>query len=305
MTVGISGRSDGGARPYSRTIPTIIPRRGAASDRMLPLVLAPLIALAVGAAFALIVLFGVAGEWRSAVDGGVSITIPAQDAAQDAIDGLIEDLTLAEGVSTVRRLPTLEVEALIAPWLGSSLPSLEGRLPAVIEVELSEPGLIVTASLRSLTMGLMPQARFEDHAGRLDGLLRVLTGLRVAAALCLIIVVVACLVSVVASTRASLSVHHRIVDTLYTLGADDRFIAKAFEGHVRRLVLRGCLMGLLVAPVGLLLVTLGSGLADRLWPGTMGFVLAITAALLLPLLLVLLSGLSARVTVMRRLADYL
>lgn len=285
-------------------IAPILPRHGGAADRVMPWVLAPMICLAVAAAIALVGLFGIAGQWRDGLAGGATVVIPAGAATDEDVASLLDRLMLAPEVSSVRRISGDEVEALVAPWLGVGASTDGLPLPILLDIRFAGLGT-APPGLEALVADALPAARLEDHGRRLSDLLRLIGGLQMAALIGLALILVTATITMVAATQASLAAHRRIVDTLYTLGADDRFITRAFERHARRLAARGALIGAIGAPLVIAAVVVGSGLGDRLWPGAVGLAVAVLVGLAMPPALVLLAGLSARVTVHRHLQDLL
>ncbi len=107
------------------------------------------------------------------------------------------------------------------------------------------------------------------------------------------------MLSVVFATRSGLSIHHRIIELLHLIGAQDGYIAKQFGRHNQRLAFFGALIGLLIAlPVSALIAWLGLRAG---WP-IPSLVLSPTFIALIvaiPFIVAMVAGITATRTVLR------
>ncbi len=190
---------------------------------------------------------------------------------------------------------------LIKPWLGNDIPSDIVPLPRIIEITLSQPGADLTA-LRKKALSIAPDAEIDDHAQWISQytslLLALEWGLWVAAMLFL----ATTLAIVVLTTRASIKIHHRVIQILHTIGAFDSYIAGQFQFNAFLVAGRGALAGSFAALLFyLLLCFMTSGVAAPLLPS---FHLGLSHVLLfalLPLLVGIGALISSRLTVLAEL----
>ena len=117
------------------------------------------------------------------------------------------------------------------------------------------------------------------------------------------VTVTAAAVTVVFVTRSGLAVHGTIIELLHLIGAEDRFIARQFEFHALKLGFLGSLPGLALAAASLAFLGAMAGRIDAPLLPRLTLAPAQWAVLaILPLVVGAIAMVTARVTVMRRLA---
>ncbi len=135
---------------------------------------------------------------------------------------------VAPGVAGARVLTEAENQALLAPWLGRDADVANLPLPVLIDVTLAGRGPDEEDLRRQLSLAA-PGAIYDDHAEWRAPLVTAAQGLRIVAGIgvALAIGALAAMVSVAAS--ATLWSGAEVVRTLQLIGAEDRFISRAFE----------------------------------------------------------------------------
>ncbi len=279
-----------------------------------PWVLALMVSFTLLAAAAGLVLVRAADGITGAIAGRVTVQLldadPEKRAAQAST--IRRAAAAAPFVRGARIVERDEMLAMMAQWFGTSQggtdPVVDALpLPALVDIDLmSARADDQLQRLGALVRELAPDARIIPHAQWLEPvarLIRLLAWLVVALALLMILASVAI---VMLTARAALNLHMPTIHMLHQIGATDRQICRMFQ---RRIAIDSG-YGIALGSVGaaLVLVLIGwqlrgvtAGLADGAAIGPWG--LAMLAAL--PLLALTLAALTARITLMRRLARLL
>jgi cell division transport system permease protein len=163
----------------------------------------------------------------------VTVTLPLTEAADGAGDiaAALEALRDTPGVLAATPVPGEELRALMKPWLGEARGDVDLPLPRLIDVTLdplATPDLPVLENrLREAVSGatIGVEAVAIDHAERMAALVRGWTG---AAGL---VVLLAALLGIRATTRLSLRLNADSVELLRWMGASNRYLADQLEGH--------------------------------------------------------------------------
>lgn len=210
---------------------------------------------------------------------------PAQIAAQTT--AVLEVLRTTPGIASTRVLEADEQRALLAPWFGPDLPVEALALPRLIEI-IEAPSGFDAVGLRLRLAAEAPGAVLDDHTRWRRPLVQAAGGLRTLAVLSVVLIAGTMAAMIALAASASLAANVQVIRVLRLVGAQDRFIARAF---VRRFTLRGflgALLGTAAAMAGLALLPAGQEEAGFL--SDLGFT---GAGWLVPLLIPPLAGLVA------------
>lgn len=246
--------------------------------------------------------------WTSELRTALTVQIPGDtsQAIEDRTAMAVRVLETTEGVVEFRVLPQEEAEGLVRPWLGDVAVNAFFNVPAVIEVrtELSLQDDIEL--LRSRMGAAAPGAIVNDHGSwknRLEASVRSIQYL--AFSVFLLVMGAACAVAIFAA-RAGLAANHEVVSILHLVGASDNFIASQVQQRFLVLGLRGAMMGVALAIVFLFLISLLS-YANELdiafipsFSLTTGVILSL---FVVPVMTCLVTAFTARITVMKALAQ--
>jgi len=244
-----------------------------------------------------------ADQWGSGAFAVVTVQLPAT-ATEDDVQASLAEIRRTVGIEGAGRLAPEAVLALLEPWLGRGNVPEDLALPVLIDVRM-EPGASVDwDELRSRLAAVAPEASVETGMAWIDRLIDLARLLQVIALAVLAVVGAVAAVAVVFATRAGLAVHRQTVDLLHLLGAADGYVAAQFQVHALKMGLRGGVGGVAAAAALLAVLGYASGRLDApLLPdlalGTAGW----AAIALLPVATGALAMATARVTVMRALAQ--
>ena len=241
----------------------LVPTDSAAS-RALAAVIAILTFLAALCAGAAEIAVSSAGQWQGSVAQEVTVQVrPSAGRDIEADVRQAESLArAAPGIAGARIFTKAESERLLEPWLGSGLDLSDLPVPRLIALTLANDRAADLSALRTaLTTALPGVASLDDHAlwlQRLSTMANTFAGIGIGIVL---LVLFATGLAVVFATRGAMAGNREVVEVLHFVGADDDYIAKAFQSRFFRLGLRG---GVLGAGAALLTCAL-AGLLARMW----------------------------------------
>lgn len=178
-----------------------------------------------------------------------TIQIPARDA--DAVDSeeLLANIRATDWVAEASEISRDEMQSLIEPWLGNQEAIGNLPLPLLIEVRLHEDADIDLEAFERRVRQFAPHAELDDYQQWMDRFGHFSAGVQYTVAALAVMIVLTTLAIVVLAAKTALRLHQQTVEVLYTIGAQDDYIATQFQNNAMRLVLRGALLGTAVAAV--------------------------------------------------------
>jgi cell division transport system permease protein len=203
-------------------------------------VMAFLAALALGA---LLITERAALGWSEGLSGKITVQVlpPSQGAAREGLErevaAALAVLRATPGIAHAAALSEDEQLKLVKPWLGAESIVSDLPLPQLIDADLSPGSSVDIPALAAQLKRAAPDSILDDHShwvGRLRDLARTLVW---SAYGILFLIAVATAATVSFATRAGLEAHSEMVSLLHQMGAQSRFIARAFEWHYFRAAL--------------------------------------------------------------------
>ena len=221
----------------------VLPReQGAISLDVVIGVMAFLAALALGG---VLIAERAAQTWQAGLTGRITVQVlPQGDAPPEAeVNAAIDILRATPGVTRATPLSEADNLALVEPWLGRDAVIAALPFPRLIDVALAPGATPDIAALQQRLKAAAPHAVLDDH-GRWIARLRATANTVVLSALAVLaLIAVGTAATVAFATRAGLAAHREIVQLLHLMGAQDRFIARAFEWHYFVAALVASLLG--------------------------------------------------------------
>lgn len=268
----------------------------------LPWLIAFMVYLAIIALAGVLVLETMAGRWDKGMSGTLTVQIPAtgkdDDRRLEAAMGVIRAMP---GVFHAEALDTGRLMALLEPWLGASAGIEDFPLPRLIDVEVASGSRVDAAALSRRLAAVAPGSTVDDHGVWLNRLIRLIRTAEILAAVVMALIGLACVGTVIFTTRTGLAIHQEAIEVLHLIGAQDKYVARQFANRALSLGLRGGVAGMALAAPTLL----GLGALARSMEVLPDFSLsAVHWGVLagLPLIAALIAMVTARVTVLRTLA---
>ncbi|HEY8566796.1 MAG TPA: ABC transporter permease [Beijerinckiaceae bacterium] len=220
-----------------------------ASGRALVAVIAILTFLAALCAGAAELVSASSAQWRSSVAREATIQVrPRQGRDIEAdVARAAAVARAAPGVQEVRATSHEESARLLEPWLGAGLDFGELPVPRIVVVRLGEGPRPDLAPLRRALAEGVPGATLDDHAqwlARLSTMAATVVGVGVGL---VVLVIAAAGLAVAFATRGAMAGNREVVEVLHFVGAEDDYIARAFQRRFFQLGLVGGGIGGLAA----------------------------------------------------------
>jgi cell division transport system permease protein len=280
--------------------------------RFVTLVVIMMTALATLAVGGALIVQGLRTSWVDAVNGHMTIEIPANDGhgtvrgngvLQETATRIRSELEANENIADIRIMDHADIEKLVAPWLGENAGSEDLPLPSLIALTLTNPGdQKAIAAIAQTVSGIDPAATTETHQTWLGDLRRFSLVLLLASAAMAAITMACSILTVAGAVRARLAAHHGDIDLLHVMGATDNYIGGQFVRVVVYDVGRAALIG---TALGLILLKIAGLIAGELQSAmlpafhwNMGAFLWFLAV---PAIITALCFMAARFTVLRNL----
>lgn len=259
-----------------------------------------------------LIVKGLRAGWVDAVNGHMTIEIPASDSkgmvrGSDLLDDVsikINDAVSKDpAIADIHVMREDDIKKLVAPWLGADAGTTDLPLPRLIALTLKNPGddnaiARISQTVRSIDASSIT----ETHQAWLSDLKRFSLALLLAASAMAAATIGCTILTVTGAVKARLAAHQHDIDLLHVMGATDSYIGSQFVRVVVRSVGSAALTGMIIG-IGLLkaggMVAGGmgdAGLPDFNWD--FGALLWFAA---LPCLITGLCWLAAQFTVLRTL----
>ena len=226
----------------------LIPRDSVAG-RALVVVITIMTFLACLTAGAALLVADASRVWRSEVlrDATIQVKGGAGQDIESLVAKAVSIASKAKGVESAHAYSKAESERLLEPWLGSGLDLSQLPIPRLIVVRLGSQRPEDLAALRSALASAVPQANLDDHRIWAERLGTMADAVVVLAVALFALMIVAMGTAIGFATRGAMAGNREIVEVLHLVGASDKFIAREFQAHFRRLGLRGSMIGGLAA----------------------------------------------------------
>jgi cell division transport system permease protein len=226
----------------------LIPRDSVAG-RALVVVIAIMTFLACLTAGAALLVADASRIWRSEVlrDATIQVKVGAGEDIDALVAKAVSIASKAKGVESAHAYSKAESERLLEPWLGNGFDLSQLPIPQLIVVRLASQRPEDLAALRSALASAVPQANLDDHRAWAERLGTMADAIVVLAAALFALMILAMGTAIGFATRGAMAGNREIVEVLHLVGASDRFIAREFQTHFRRLGLRGSMIGGLAA----------------------------------------------------------
>ncbi|MDK3073370.1 cell division protein FtsX [Sedimentitalea sp. JM2-8] len=226
-----------------------------------------------------------ADRWADELARSATLRISAS-ADQRAVltEAALAILEQTPGVASARAMTPEEQAALLAPWFGASLPLDSLPVPQLIEVVADGPGYDAEG-LRLRLSAEIPGAVLDDHTRWREPLVRAAGSLRTLGVFSVLLIGCAMAAMITLAAHAGLAANAQVIEVLRLVGAQDRYIANAFERRFTLRALIGAAGGMALGVFGVALLP-SAGDADGFLTG-LGFQ---GAGWLVPLLVPLLGA---------------
>lgn len=207
-------------------------------------VMAVMVFLTVLAAALGLATLGAAGRLDRELAGRLTVQLVRSDDA--GVERLAAALRAMPQVRAVRVVPRAELGALLEPWLGDAGLDADLPMPAMIDVDLADPGEAAMAAVRARAAAA--GGSVDAHARWLAPVRGFIVSLGWLAAALVVLMGVATGGIVLLTARSGLDTHRDTIDVLHMLGSTDHQVSRLFQ---RRIALDTLVGGGIGAVLGL------------------------------------------------------
>ena len=188
------------------------------------------------------------GAWSADVLDEITVTVLPLDG--DPIDTRLQRVAAlldgTSGLSDVAIVPAAQSEALLTPWLGEGVDLSALPVPRLVTARRTGP---FDSAALSRSVDEVSGASLDDHTGWSERLSRMASAVSGGAIGALVLMLIATAISIVFATRSAIAANAATVEVLNLLGAEDRFVVRAFGRRFVGIGVRGAALGLAVALV--------------------------------------------------------
>lgn len=215
------------------------------ANRFLPWIIAFMVCLTGLTLAAVLTVQSALFRWSGEYFNSFTVQVPSGVVAEHNLDpqrlvGMLADNDWAE---SAREIPRAEMQSLIEPWLGSAA-TVEGLpLPLLVEVKLKSDAKVDVPALQKRLQRIAPGAEIDDYQLWMARFHAFSRNMQWIASGFAALMVTTTLALVVLAAKTSLRLHEKTVDVLYTIGAEDGYIARQFQRNASDLAFRGALLG--------------------------------------------------------------
>lgn len=274
------------------------------ATRFLPWIVALMVFLGALSLAAAAAIGSAIDSWDTDLAGRITVQVPAHQASPDALVRLIDALTATPGITKAATLDSDATRALVEPWLGTAGAGLDLPLPAVIDVETAAGTVFDVNLLAGRLVNIAPDVIVDDHRVWLAPLIRMARTVEYVAFAILALIGLTAIAAVIFATRSGLAVHAAIINLLHVMGAQDAYIARQFQMQAMVLGTRGGIIGSIAALIVLfVLTTMSAGIDVALLPSAPLSPVKWPLLIIVPVAAVIIAMATARVTVLRALAN--
>jgi cell division transport system permease protein len=228
------------------------------------------------------------------------LTVQAMRADEATVERLADALRGVPGVTRVMPVPRDQLAKLLEPWLGDAGLDADLPMPAMIDVDISEPG--TADRVRHAAAAIVPGARADAAAAWLSPVRSFVLSLAWLAGGIVLLVATATAAIVLLTARSGLDQHRDTIGVLHMLGSTDVQVAGLFQRRIALDTLVGGAIGtalalLTTALIGGRIAALDPAVAAGAGLGTVDWALLAAA----PLVFTALAAIAARVAVLSAL----
>jgi len=241
------------------------------------------------------------GDWQSQLSNTltVQVILESAEAWTEQTDIARHALTEALPGVDVDVLPQSEARELLQPWLGNA--ALPDNLPVPALISLTGEDMSL-AYVKSTLDAAGISANIDDntrYANQLRGTAKRLVGIGLGT---LLLILLAGLSVNIFATRAAMTSQKDIIRVLVQVGASDKFIARLFIGQAFRRGAIGALLGLGIAALLWLVLSVTSDWGGLGWTAVSSGVVDVFWLIGLGALFALICAAAAGMTSVRQLA---
>ena len=201
-----------------------------------------------------------AQAWVNDISSEITVELDPVNEADIEKKMTLVSLFLAKqkGITEVKPLTAEDSAKLLEPWLGQSSALQALPIPRLIAVEIDRSNPPDIDLIKTALSQNFEGVTLDDHR-RWQAEIRTLTRSAALGGIAVLGLVAAATIAVIVSaTRSAMASNREIIEVLYFVGVNERFISSEFERHFLGLGVRAGLMGAVAAAIAFLLLPLAT-----------------------------------------------
>ena len=251
--------------------------------------------------------------WSNPLENKITIEIPVQAQGSvlrspDDIMALQQDIIRAlaqdDNIRSAEAVSRDSLLKMVHGWLGESSFLDDIPLPALVSVELIKNSAAITQALQDRVQAIDQYSYIDTHASWLADLFKLTRTLQAGLLVIVSIIALTTVAAVVGAMKAQIEIHRSDVELLHLIGAQDSYISGQFVRHAGALSSIGSIAGMIAGIVILSVLMLFIGAQDyQIFPSAAFSFWLPLSFLAVPLIISIISALSARHTILTVLRD--
>ena len=252
--------------------------------------------------------FSTAKAWKAELQNTLTVQVlpVAETITSEAVNQVKTILTGIDTVKNITVLPDEYAKSLLAPWIGETPLPDDIELPVLLNVELNDGTKLDVAALNSTFEQAGLSANIDDHQQWESEFRKSVIGIQTLAILAFLLIFAAIMTAVIFATRSGLTGRRMLIDVLHQIGAAPNYTAQLFSRRYALTAAKAGAIGAVAALIVLLilgLVTAGAAGSMKFIPDIRSGPGAILWAILIPVAMAAIAGISAWRTVLKTLYD--
>ncbi len=193
--------------------------------------------------------------WQKGVAESLTVQIPTYDENGSArgelvyrdIENALTLLRTTPGVLGAMVLTDDQMQELMVPWLGTDAVVSQLPLPKLIDVSVDASRPPMLEQLKADLEQAVPGAVLDSHRIWLSDLVRFASAMLSLIGFVVILLFATVAITVIYTTKSTLSIQEHILALVHMLGAKDLYITNKYAWHNFKVALSGSVIGFLIA----------------------------------------------------------
>ena len=194
-------------------------------------------------------------DWQRGVSASLTVQIPTYDqqglprgdAVSQDLEQALTLLRTTPGVVGATILNDAEMAELMSPWLGTDAAISELPLPKLIDVSIDTSHKPELEKLKADLDAVAPEAILDSHRIWLDDLITLSSGILDLIVFVLLMLLATVAITVIYTTKSSLSIQKSIISLVHMMGAKDLYITIRYALHSFKYAFWGSAIGFALA----------------------------------------------------------
>jgi cell division transport system permease protein len=218
---------------------------GSVTNRSLTFVIGIMCFLAALTSGGVYLVFQAANVWTNNMSSEITVQVPqrAGDTGDAKVNEISKFLTDQNGIKRVNVFTKDQSLKLVEPWIGKAEVLKTFSFPRLIAVEIDRDQPPEIPTLKSVLEAKFPGALLDDHGLWRNEIRRLSRLIEIGGLAVIFLMATATFAVIISAARSALASNREIVEVLHLVGAEEKFIARQFEGHFVKVGIKAGVIG--------------------------------------------------------------